>query len=113
MLKSIRIVADLKVKAQQIAQRAKGGESFAALALSFSQAMDKGANGGFEAEQSIHQRGGGGSLHWQPVVSLLAHPPTDGPANGVAYSRHCDGGPEEIWIEFDQSDDRKLTAQGQ
>ena len=39
-------VADLKVKAQQIAQRAKGGESFAALALSFSQAMDKGANGG-------------------------------------------------------------------
>ena len=39
-------VADLKVKAQQIAQRAKGGESFAALAMSFSQAMDKGANGG-------------------------------------------------------------------
>ena len=39
-------VADLKVKAQQISQRAKGGESFAALALSFSQAMDKGANGG-------------------------------------------------------------------
>ena len=39
-------VAELKVKAQQIAQRAKGGESFAALAQSFSQAMDKGANGG-------------------------------------------------------------------
>jgi len=38
--------ADLKVKAQQVAQRAKGGEDFAALALSFSQAMDKGANGG-------------------------------------------------------------------
>jgi peptidyl-prolyl cis-trans isomerase SurA len=39
-------VAELKLKAQQISQRAKGGESFAALALSFSQAMDKGANGG-------------------------------------------------------------------
>jgi peptidyl-prolyl cis-trans isomerase SurA len=39
-------VAELKVKAQQVSQRAKGGESFAALALSFSQAMDKGANGG-------------------------------------------------------------------
>jgi peptidyl-prolyl cis-trans isomerase SurA len=38
--------ADLKVKAQQVAQRAKAGEDFAALALSFSQAMDKGANGG-------------------------------------------------------------------
>ncbi len=39
-------VADLQVKAQQISQRAKGGESFMSLALSFSQAMDKGANGG-------------------------------------------------------------------
>ena len=39
-------VAELKLKAQQIGQRAKAGESFAALALSFSQAMDKGANGG-------------------------------------------------------------------
>jgi peptidyl-prolyl cis-trans isomerase SurA len=39
-------VAELKLKAQQLAQRAKAGESFAALALSFSQAMDKGANGG-------------------------------------------------------------------
>ena len=39
-------VAELKLKAQQVAQRAKAGESFAALALSFSQAMDKGANGG-------------------------------------------------------------------
>ncbi len=39
-------VAELRLKAQQVAQRAKAGESFAALALSFSQAMDKGANGG-------------------------------------------------------------------
>ena len=39
-------VAELKVKAQQIVQRAKAGESFAALALSFSQALDRGANGG-------------------------------------------------------------------
>ena len=39
-------VAELKVKAQQVAQRAKAGESFAALALSFSQALDRGANGG-------------------------------------------------------------------
>ncbi|MCX7263155.1 MAG: peptidylprolyl isomerase [Burkholderiales bacterium] len=39
-------VAELRLKAQQIVQRAKAGESFAALALSFSQAMDKGANGG-------------------------------------------------------------------
>ena len=38
--------AELKIKAQQVAQRAKGGESFAALAQLFSQAMDKGANGG-------------------------------------------------------------------
>lgn len=38
--------AELRLKAQQVAQRAKAGESFAALALSFSQAMDKGANGG-------------------------------------------------------------------
>ena len=39
-------VADLKIKAQQIVQRAKRGESFAALAQAFSQALDKGANGG-------------------------------------------------------------------
>jgi peptidyl-prolyl cis-trans isomerase SurA len=39
-------VAELKVKAQQIVQRAKSGENFAALALSFSQALDRGANGG-------------------------------------------------------------------
>jgi peptidyl-prolyl cis-trans isomerase SurA len=38
--------AELKVKAQQIVQRAKRGESFAALAQAFSQALDKGANGG-------------------------------------------------------------------
>jgi peptidyl-prolyl cis-trans isomerase SurA len=38
--------ADLKIKAQQIVQRAKRGESFAALAQAFSQALDKGANGG-------------------------------------------------------------------
>ena len=38
--------AELMVKAQQIAQRAKRGESFAALAQAFSQALDKGANGG-------------------------------------------------------------------
>ncbi len=38
--------AELKIKAQQIAQRAKRGESFAALAQAFSQAPDKGANGG-------------------------------------------------------------------
>ena len=38
--------AELKLKAQQIVQRAKRGESFAALAQAFSQALDKGANGG-------------------------------------------------------------------
>jgi peptidyl-prolyl cis-trans isomerase SurA len=38
--------AELKIKAQQIVQRAKLGESFAALAQAFSQAPDKGANGG-------------------------------------------------------------------
>jgi peptidyl-prolyl cis-trans isomerase SurA len=38
--------AELKIKAQQIVQRAKRGESFAALAQAFSQAPDKGANGG-------------------------------------------------------------------
>jgi peptidyl-prolyl cis-trans isomerase SurA len=38
--------AELKIKAQQIVQRAKRGESFAALAQAFSQALDKGANGG-------------------------------------------------------------------
>lgn len=38
--------ADLKIKAQQIVQRSKRGESFAALAQAFSQALDKGANGG-------------------------------------------------------------------
>ncbi|NBY67623.1 MAG: molecular chaperone SurA, partial [Betaproteobacteria bacterium] len=38
--------ADLKIKAQQIVQRAKLGESFVALAQAFSQALDKGANGG-------------------------------------------------------------------
>ncbi len=37
---------ELKIKAQQIVQRAKRGESFAALAQAFSQAPDKGANGG-------------------------------------------------------------------
>jgi peptidyl-prolyl cis-trans isomerase SurA len=39
-------LAELKIKAQQIAKRAKSGESFAALAQAFSQALDKGANGG-------------------------------------------------------------------
>jgi len=39
-------LAELKIKAQKIAQRAKSGESFAALAQAFSQALDKGANGG-------------------------------------------------------------------
>jgi peptidyl-prolyl cis-trans isomerase SurA len=39
-------VADLKIKAQEISQRAKAGESFKALAQAFSQALDKGANGG-------------------------------------------------------------------
>jgi peptidyl-prolyl cis-trans isomerase SurA len=38
--------AGLKIKAQQIVQRAKNGENFAALAKAFSQAPDKGANGG-------------------------------------------------------------------
>ena len=38
--------AGLKIKAQQIVQRAKSGENFAALAQTFSQAPDKGANGG-------------------------------------------------------------------
>jgi peptidyl-prolyl cis-trans isomerase SurA len=39
-------VAALQTKAQQVSQRAKGGENFANLATSFSQASDKGANGG-------------------------------------------------------------------
>ena len=39
-------LAELKIKAQQVTQRAKRGESFAALAQAFSQALDKGANGG-------------------------------------------------------------------
>ena len=39
-------VAALQAKAQQISQRAKNGESFASLATAFSQAADKGANGG-------------------------------------------------------------------
>ena len=39
-------VAELQAKAQQIAQRAKNGESFSKLAANFSQAADKGANGG-------------------------------------------------------------------
>ena len=38
--------AELKIKAQQIVQRAKSGENFASLAKAFSQAPDKGANGG-------------------------------------------------------------------
>jgi peptidyl-prolyl cis-trans isomerase SurA len=39
-------VATLQTKAQQVSQRAKSGESFANLATAFSQAADKGANGG-------------------------------------------------------------------
>ena len=39
-------VATLQTKAQQVSQRAKSGESFANLATAFSQASDKGANGG-------------------------------------------------------------------
>ena len=38
--------AELMIKAQQISQRAKRGESFTALAQAFSQALDKGTNGG-------------------------------------------------------------------
>ena len=38
--------AELKLKAQQIVERTKRGESFATLAQAFSQAPDKGANGG-------------------------------------------------------------------
>jgi len=43
---SYKEVADLKIKAQEISQRAKRGESFTTLAQTFSQASDKGANGG-------------------------------------------------------------------
>ena len=39
-------VSELQAKAQQISQRAKSGENFAALARANSQAADKGANGG-------------------------------------------------------------------
>ena len=39
-------IAALQAKALQVSQRAKNGEDFAALALAFSQAADKGANGG-------------------------------------------------------------------
>jgi peptidyl-prolyl cis-trans isomerase SurA len=39
-------VAELQTKALQISKRAKAGENFATLAASFSQATDKGANGG-------------------------------------------------------------------
>ena len=39
-------VAELQAKAQQVAKRAKSGERFESLALEFSQAADKGANGG-------------------------------------------------------------------
>jgi peptidyl-prolyl cis-trans isomerase SurA len=39
-------IAALQAKATDVAQRARAGESFATLALSFSQALDKGANGG-------------------------------------------------------------------
>jgi len=39
-------VAELQAKALQISKRAKAGENFATLAAAFSQATDKGANGG-------------------------------------------------------------------
>jgi peptidyl-prolyl cis-trans isomerase SurA len=39
-------IAALQAKALQVSQRAKNGEDFASLALAFSQAADKGANGG-------------------------------------------------------------------
>jgi peptidyl-prolyl cis-trans isomerase SurA len=39
-------VAELQAKALQISKRAKAGENFATLAATFSQATDKGANGG-------------------------------------------------------------------
>ncbi len=39
-------LADLQAKALQISKRAKAGENFASLAAAFSQAADKGANGG-------------------------------------------------------------------
>jgi len=39
-------LAALQAKAQQVSQRAKNGERFESLALEFSQAADKGANGG-------------------------------------------------------------------
>ena len=39
-------IADLQDKALQISKRAKAGENFATLAATFSQATDKGANGG-------------------------------------------------------------------
>ncbi len=39
-------IAALQARAQQVSQRAKSGENFANLATSFSQAADKGANGG-------------------------------------------------------------------
>ena len=39
-------IAEIMIKAQQIAQRAKRGESFTVLAQAFSQALDKGTNGG-------------------------------------------------------------------
>jgi peptidyl-prolyl cis-trans isomerase SurA len=43
---SEQALAALQTKAQQLSQRAKNGERFESLALEFSQAADKGANGG-------------------------------------------------------------------
>ena len=43
---SEQALAALQSKAQQVSQRAKNGERFESLALEFSQAADKGANGG-------------------------------------------------------------------
>jgi peptidyl-prolyl cis-trans isomerase SurA len=75
-------VAALQAKAQQVSQRAKSGENFAALATSFSQAADKGANGG---EMGLRSADRYPSLFVQSVTALKKNDVSEPIRSGAGF----------------------------
>ena len=75
-------IAALQAKAQQVSQRAKSGENFANLATSFSQAADKGANGG---EMGLRSADRYPTLFVQSVATLKKGDVSDPIRSGAGF----------------------------
>lgn len=75
-------IAALQARAQQVSQRAKSGENFANLATSFSQAADKGANGG---EMGLRSADRYPTLFVQSVATLKKGDVSDPIRSGAGF----------------------------